>query len=176
MSFSDTKHGFVAVPEFGSDHSGWLMRTNDGGRTWEPQLLARSNVSRFGVAAAGRNGGFALINSNGLFGTKTGGSFGRVSKLTIGSGTKRIAKTKKGVLVRVHGKLTKARGGERVVVSYRENGSPSWLFQDVAVASSGSFTVVARVFHGTTFVAQWGGDDRSRGAGSPALRIPGPKK
>ena len=30
MSFSDTTHGWVAVPEFGSDHSGWLMRTNDG--------------------------------------------------------------------------------------------------------------------------------------------------
>ena len=97
-----------------------------------------------------------------------------VVKLTISSPVKKIPKSKNGVQVRIHGKLSKARGGERVVVSYRENPSANWLFQEVAVASSGSFTVVARVKYGTTFVAQWAGDDRSRGAGSHALRIPGP--
>ena len=175
MSFSDSKHGWVGVSEFGADSSGYVMRTSDGGRTWEPQLLARSNVTRFGVAAAGRSAGFAVIGSNGVFATRTGGSAGRASKLTIASPTKRVAKSKKGVLIRVHGKLSRARGGERVVVSYRENPSASWLFQEVAVASSGSFTVVARVKHGTTFVAQWAGDDRLRGAGSPPLRIPAAK-
>lgn len=174
MSFSDKKHGWVAVPEFGADDDGWVMRTNDGGRTWEPQLLARSEVTRFGVAAAGRSGGYALIGANGIFGTSTGGSAGRVSKLTISSATKKLPKSKNGVTVRIRGKLTRARGGERVVVSYREQPSASWLFQEVAVASSGSFTVVARVKYGTTFVAQWAGDDRSRGAGSRALLIPGP--
>jgi photosystem II stability/assembly factor-like uncharacterized protein len=175
MSFSDSKHGWVAVPEFGADNDGWLMRTNDGGRTWEPQLLARSNVTRFGIGAAGKNAGFAVIGSNGVFATRTSGSAGRASKLTISSPVKRVAKTKKGVLVRVHGKLSRARGGERVVVSYGENPSAAWLFQEVAVASSGSFTVVARVSHGTTFVAQWAGNDRLRGAGSPPLRIPAAK-
>ena len=174
MSFADRLHGWVAVPEFGSQNDGWLMRTNDGGRTWEPQLLARSNVPRFGVAAAGKSSGFALIGSNGLFATGTSGSAGRTSKLTISSPAKKIPRSKHGVLVRIHGKLSAARGGERVVVSYRENPSAAWLFQEVAVASSGSFTVVARVSRGTTFVAQWAGDDRKRGAGSAALKIPGP--
>ncbi|HEX6714855.1 MAG TPA: YCF48-related protein [Thermoleophilaceae bacterium] len=189
MSFSDSKHGWVAVPEFGAGRDGWLMRTNDGGRTWEPQLLARSSITRFGVAAAGKAGGFAVSGSNGVFGTRTSGSAGRASKLTISSPVRRIPKLKpvkvktrrgnrlrtpSGFNVRLHGRLSRARGGERVVVSYRENPSADWLFQEVAVASSGSFTVVARVKYGTTFVAQWAGDDRLRGAGSRALRIPGP--
>jgi hypothetical protein len=165
------------------------MRTADGGRTWEPQLLARSSVSRFGIGAAGRSAGFAVIGSNGLFATRTSGSAGRASRLTISSPVKKIPKLKpvkvktrrgtrlrtpSGFNVRIHGRLRPARGGERVVVSYRENPSADWLFQEVAVASSGSFTVVARVKYGTTFVAQWAGDDRLRGAGSRALRIPGP--
>jgi photosystem II stability/assembly factor-like uncharacterized protein len=189
MSFADSKHGWVAVPEFGAANDGWVMRTADGGRTWEPQLLARSAVTRFGIGAAGKSAGFAVIGSNGVFSTRTSGSAGRPSKLRISSPVKKIpklkpikVKTKKGIrlrkpsgfLVRVHGKLSRARGGERVVVSYRENPSADWLFQEVAVASSGSFTVVARVKYGTTFVAQWAGDDRLRGAGSPPLRIPGP--
>jgi hypothetical protein len=61
-----------------------------------------------------------------------------------------------------------------VVVSYRERPSANWLFQEVTVASSGSFTVVARVKYTTVFVAQWAGDDRSRGAGSRVLRVTGP--
>jgi photosystem II stability/assembly factor-like uncharacterized protein len=197
MSFSDTKHGWVAVPEFGSDSEGYVVRTNDGGHTWEPQLLARTPVSRFGLAAVGKSSGFALIGSNGLFGTRTGGSIGRPSKLTISSPNKKVPivyqrvrdkKTKKlrfrldrkghkirlAGLVRVQGKLKRARGGETVVVSYREQPSADWLFQEVTVASSGSFTVVARLKYSTAFVAQWAGDDRSRGAGSRVLRIPGP--
>jgi photosystem II stability/assembly factor-like uncharacterized protein len=197
MSFSDVKHGWVAVPEFGSDAGGYVMRTNDGGRTWEPQLIARTTLTGFGLAAVGKTSGFALTGSNAVFATHTGGSAGRASKLTISSPTKKIPivyqrvfnkKTKTfvfkldrkgrriraGVLVRVHGTLKKARGGEKVVVSYREAPSADWLFQEVTVASSGSFTVVASVKYSTVFVAQWAGDDRSRGAGSRALRIPGP--
>ena len=59
------------------------------------------------------------------------------------------------------------------MVSYREAPSADWLFQEVTVASSGTFTVVARVKYSTAFVAQWAGDDRSRGAGSRVLRMPG---
>jgi hypothetical protein len=172
------------------------MRTNDGGLTFEPQLLARTPVTRFGLAAAGKTGGFALIGSNGLFGTSSSGSIGRPSRLTISSPQKKVPvvyqrvrdpKTKKlrfrldrkghkirlPGLVRIQGKLSKARGGETVVVSYREAPSADWLFQEVTVASSGSFTVVARVKYSTLFLAQWAGDDRSRGAGSRVLRIPG---
>jgi photosystem II stability/assembly factor-like uncharacterized protein len=174
MSFSDAQHGWVTVPEFGSSHAGWLMRTNDGGRTWAAQLLARSNVTRFGVAAADKSHGFALIGSNGLFGTSAAGAVGTPSKLTISSPTHKIPKSKKGVQVRLAGRLKGARGGERIVVSYREKPSAAWRYQEVAVASRGSFTVVARVRYGTTFVAQWAGNNRLRGAGSAALRIPGP--
>ena len=176
MSFSDAQHGWVAVPEFGAADNGWLMRTNDGGRSWEPQLLARSGITRFGVAAAGRSSGFALTSANGLFATRSNGSAGRASTLTISSPVRRIRRTRNGVLVRLQGRLRPARGGERVVVSYRERPSAAWLFQEVAVASSGSFTVVARLRRATTFVAQWAGDDRARGAGSRALAIPGPTR
>jgi photosystem II stability/assembly factor-like uncharacterized protein len=176
MSFSDSHHGWVAVPEFGSANGGWLMRTNDGGKTWQPQLLVRSAITRFGVGAAGKNAGFAVTGSNGVFATRAGGSAGKVSTLVINSPARKIPQTKNnsGVSIRIHGRLKKARGGERIVVSYREAGSPDWVFQEVAAASSGTFTVVAHVRYATTIVAQWAGNDRARGAGSSALKIPGP--
>ena len=197
MSFSDAKHGWVSVPEFGSDENGYVMRTSNGGQTWEPQLISHTSVTRFGLAAVGKSGGFALNGSNGLFATHSGGAVGHTSKITISSPTKKVPtvyakkydkKTKKFVFrldskghkirvavpVTIHGKLDKARGGETVVVSYREVPGSSWLFQETTVASSGSFTVVARLRYTTLFVAQWAGDDRSRGAGSKVLKIPGP--
>ena len=169
MQFADARHGWVAVTEFGSERGAWLMRTNDGGSTWEPQLIDSSPLRESGVAAGSSTIGFALTDANGLFATGTSGSAGKLSSIQLTSPTKLVRKA--GDAVRLNGKLSGAVGGEHVVVSFRDGGSTRWLFQDVVVASNGTFTVVARVRGDARFVAQWAGNAARRGAGSSVLKI-----
>ena len=74
--------------------------------------------------------------------------------------------------ITVTGKLAPASGNERVTVSYRAPGSLLWRHQTVSTASSGSFTTSWNVRKGVNlFVAQWAGDFRSTGDGSPVLQV-----
>lgn len=167
--FADASHGWVAVSEFGSARNAWVMRTNDGGRTWQPQLIAQSGISSQGLAAVGPLGGYALSRESQLFATTSGGAAGKVSTLSLTSPTRHVRRA--GDAVRLSGRLSSAQGGEHVVVSFREQGSVHWRFQDVVVASNGTFTAVARIHHTAQFVAQWAGDATQRGAGSKALTV-----
>jgi len=169
VRFSDASHGWVAVSEFGSARNAWVLRTSDGGRTWQPQLIAESAISSQGLAAVGPLGGYALSRDDQLFATTSGGAAGRVSTLSLTSPTRRVRRA--GNAVRLSGRLSSAAGGEHVVVSFREQGSVRWRFQDVVVASNGTFTAVARIRHTAQFVAQWAGDATQRGAGSKVLTV-----
>ena len=168
IAFADTKNGYMAISEFGDDDQGFVMRTDDGGSTWEPQLVAQETVQDGGLAAPGKSIGFSLTNANHVLATTTGGSAGTVSSLRITTPTPHL---KKAGTVRIDGRLKGARGGEPVVVSLRQSGSDRWLFETVQAASNGTFTVVARISKTTHFVAQWAGDQDRRGAGTPALRV-----
>ena len=54
----------------------------------------------------------------------------------------------------------------------RAPGSWRWEHQTVKVAANGAYTTSWRVGRGTTsFVAQWAGDFRSAGDGSPVLTV-----
>jgi photosystem II stability/assembly factor-like uncharacterized protein len=172
-AFSDGRHGWVAVSEFGDRRGGWVLRTEDGGRTWAPQLITNQPLTQGGLAAVGPASGFALTRANQLFATHAGGSAGSASRLRLSSPTRAIRRS--GDAARVNGRLTGATGGEHVLVSFRERGSTSWLFQDAVVSSSGTFTVVARIQRTAQFVAQWAGDDARRGTGTRPLivRVPG---
>lgn len=172
LQFSDARRGFASVSEFGDERGGWVLRTEDGGRTWEPQLVAQQGLVRGGLAAPTARSGFALTESGSLFATSRGGAAGKASKLTLSSPSRTFRK--RGDAVRVSGKLSGARGGERVVVSFREDGTNDWLFQDAVVSSTGTFTVVTRLDRTARFVAQWAGDDRLRGAGTKTLVVRGP--
>ena len=169
LQFADARHGWVSVTEFGRARGGWVMRTNDGGSTWEPQLLDAAPLRAGGLAVGSATVGYALSDQNGLFATANSGSAGAPSRIELSSPTKLVRKA--GDAVRLNGRLPGAVGGEHVVVSFRQDGSTRWLFQDAVVASNGTFTVVARVRGTSRFVAQWAGDAARRGAGSPALTI-----
>lgn len=172
VRFADRDNGWVAVGEFGEENAGYVLRTKDGGRTWEPQLLARARLDTDGLATPAPGVGFALLTQiDGLLTTRTGGSSGTRSTLRISSPTRRIRR--RGDAVRIDGRLSPARGGERIVVSFRERGRSAWLFQEVTAASNGTFTVVARVRRTAAFVAQWAGDEDRRGAGTRVLRVRG---
>lgn len=167
--FADGRHGWVAVSEFGDRRGGWVLRTEDGGRTWAPQLITSQPLMQGGLAAVGPASGFALTRANELFATHAGGSAGSVSRLRLSSPTRAIRRS--GDAAHVNGRLLGARGGEHVLVSFRERGSTNWLFQDAVVASNGTFTVVARIRHTAQFVAQWAGDAARRGTGTRPLVV-----
>ncbi|MFL5896299.1 MAG: YCF48-related protein [Thermoleophilaceae bacterium] len=168
LAFSDTKNGWLSVGEFGDDDSGYVLRTSDGGRTWRPQLIGREKLVFNGLAAPGAASGFALAGPNLLFGTTSKGDRGAPTTVTMNIRGHRAGKA--GTL-KVNGRLAPAKGGEQVVVSMRDIGKSSWLYETVQVASNGTFTVVADVQRSTQFVAQWAGDDTRAGDGSPVLTV-----
>lgn len=167
LAFSDARHGFVAVPEFGDDEAGYVLATSDGGATWRPQLVDSAPLHRGSLSAPSAGTGFVLAGRDHLFATHDGGDAGARSALTI-----RASGRARGPGLRtIEGRLRPARGGEQVVVSLRARGARQWLFNTVQVASNGTFTVVADVRRSSTVVAQWRGDDVRRGDGSPPLTI-----
>jgi photosystem II stability/assembly factor-like uncharacterized protein len=168
VRFSDLRHGWLAIGEFGSDDGGYVLRTDDAGRTWQPQLVADSALTQDGLAAPSIRTGYALTRSNALLATSQFGAAGAASRLRISTARPRI---RQGGVARIDGRLAGARGGERIVVSLREAGSTRWLYQEVAAASNGTFTVVTRLSHPALFVAQWAGDERRRGTGTQALAV-----
>lgn len=168
MDFSNRTHGYIATEEFGDDASGYVLETDDGGVTWEPQLVDDQALRIRGLATESRTTAFALTEGNHLFGTETAGSNGAASRLTLSTRTPRIAKPG---TVRIDGRLTPAEGGEPVVVSLRARGEESWIFVTVTAATNGTFTVFAPVERTSRVVAQWAGDDDRRGDGSEVLRI-----
>jgi photosystem II stability/assembly factor-like uncharacterized protein len=167
LAFSDARHGFVTVPEFGDDEAGYVMATSDGGATWRPQLIDSAQLHRGSLAAPAAGTAFVLAGADHLFATHEGGDSGARSTLTI-SASRKAAKPG---LRTIQGHLKPARGGEQVVVSIRERGSHEWLFNTVQVASNGTFTVVADVRRTSTVVAQWRGDDVRQGDGSAPLTL-----
>src|SRR3954451_5736661 len=168
VSFSDERHGFLSVTEFGDDDHGFVLHTADAGKTWEPQLIAQERAADGGISAPGAQVGYALTRANHLLATHAGGSAGAKSSLKISTPTPHL---KKAGTVRIDGLLKGARGGEQVVVSFRQKGSANWLFETVQAASNGTFTVVARVKKTAVFVGQWAGDEDRRGVGTPTLKV-----
>ena len=74
--------------------------------------------------------------------------------------------------VAITGRLSPARGNERVTVSALAPRSARWQHQTVRTAANGAFTTSWRLRRGTTtFVAQWTGDFKSAGAGSRPLTV-----
>jgi photosystem II stability/assembly factor-like uncharacterized protein len=168
MDFSDLNHGYIAIEEFGDDPSGYALQTDDGGATWEPQLVDDAPLRVRGLASERSSTGFALTEGNHLFGTTTSGSHGDKSTLRLSTRTRTINKP---ATVRLDGRLIPSEGGEQVVVSLRESGQPGWLFVTVTAATNGTFTVFAPVRRTSRVVAQWAGDDDRRGDGTGAVKI-----
>jgi photosystem II stability/assembly factor-like uncharacterized protein len=170
MAFSSPTRGYLVFNRFGdvTTPSGFLLRTTDGGATWHPQFVVAAPIPGDGVAA-GRGGvDYLLGGESGLLSSRSGGDAGRMSTLTLNP-RRRVSRP---ATIAVTGRLSPARGNERVTVSALPPGSSRWQHQTVRTAANGAFTTSWRVRRGTTtFVAQWAGDFRSTGDGSAPLAV-----
>ncbi|ADB54064.1 WD40/YVTN/BNR-like repeat-containing protein [Conexibacter woesei] len=162
----DDRTAYVVPRRFGEVEGGYLLRTTDGGATWQPQLVVREAIN--GIATSGSATDYLLGGSSQLLSSTTGGSAGRRSTLTLATSRRTLRKP---APVTVTGRLRPAGPAARVTVSMREPGG-RWRSQTVDVASNGTFASRWRVARGTTtFVAQWSGDFTSAGAGSRVLTV-----
>jgi photosystem II stability/assembly factor-like uncharacterized protein len=170
MSFSSATKGYLVINRFGDVRTaaGFLLRTDDGGATWHPQFVVSDPIAPDGIAATPGTD-YLLGGETSLLASTAGGDAGGSSALTIAAPKKAYTKA---THITVTGKLSPASGNERVTVSYRRPGSTRWTTQTVKASANGSFTTSWNLAKGTnTFVAQWQGDFRSRGDGSPVLTV-----
>lgn len=168
IAFSDGRQGYMLFPSEDGYFPGDVLRTTDGGRTWRPQLITKDRLIRGGIATAGGQTAFAAASNGFLYGTSSGGDAGGESELTL---TTERRSLRRAARIKVSGRLKPADGGEQVVVSMREQGQRRFDHQTVQVASNGTFTTTWRVRRRTVFIAQWRGDDDSRGDGTLPLEV-----
>ena len=178
LSFSSAGAGYLSTFGFGGEGFGYVFRTTDAGKTWQPQLAAEDFVNVWDAGRTGFAVTFATCDSPGgdFLETTTGGQAGTPSSLTIkkakGGKVASAAASKK--QVKISGKLTPPEGGEPIVISIRKGSN--WSSQTVTAASNGGFTAKLTVKKTSFVVAQWSGDDDRAGAGSKALKVKPAKK
>ncbi len=168
ITFSSPSNGYVSATDVGRSRQqprGFVLRTTNGGQTWQPQLVDRSAI------AASDAGPVAFANNSegSFFATTTGGQAGTPSALTIRK-QGRFGNSK----VRIAGTLSPPEGGESIVVSTRTVKKADWRSKVLSAASDGKFTTSVSVSKPTYVVAQWIGDDDRAGAGSRALLVKPP--
>ena len=170
ISFSSASSGYVSIDRFGNQSAGYVFRTTDGGKTWQPQLIAPDSIE----VQDAKSTGFAISPFTadvGFFATTTGGQAGDKSKLTLDVAKKKSSKAKK--KVKVLGKLSPPEGGEQIVVSSRKSGNTNWKNDTLSAASNGKFTAKFNVSKKKKLfvVAQWSGDDNRAGTGTKVLTL-----
>jgi photosystem II stability/assembly factor-like uncharacterized protein len=169
LVFVNTRTGYAAVRQFAGEYAeGYVLRTADGGRTWQPQLVADEGVGQNGLAATGRDTAQMLSLNGSLFVTSSGGRLGKPSSLTLTTAKRKL---RKAATIKVSGRFSPAEGGEQVTVSMRGARLVRWRRQTVTAASNGSFTTSWKVNGSSYFVAQWAGDDDRAGDGSRLLKV-----
>jgi photosystem II stability/assembly factor-like uncharacterized protein len=170
MAFSSATRGYLVIDTFGdvTTPSGFLLRTTDAGATWHPQFVVSAPIPGDGVAAAPGGTDYLLGGEAGLLFSRGGGDAGRASTLTLN----RRRALRRPATAAITGRLSPARGNERVTVSMLPPGSTRWQHQTVRTAATGAFTTSWRLRRGTTrLVAQWQGDFASTGDGSAVLSV-----
>jgi hypothetical protein len=171
ITFADARNGFLAVDSHaGGARSGWVLRTDDGGATWRPQLIAPTPLLTGGLVAPDPATAFGLAGGSDLFYTSTGGDQSAVaSALTI---TPKLRVIHRNRTVKVNGRLSPAVEGARVAVLARNPATHGWkVVGRPIVSATGSFTTSMKVRHTTPLVAQWSGTADVRGDGSPVVTI-----
>ncbi len=171
ITFSSPETGYLTTLEFGGEQFGYALRTRDGGKTWQPQLIGPALVD---VWDAGPTAFAITEGGGGFFATTTGGQAGSPSNLTLDVSKRRLVAKK--THVKVVGKLDPPEGGEQVVLSFRKAGSSDWRSQTLTAASNGRFTARFKIRKRSFVVAQWSGDDERAGTGSKTLRLKPKKK
>lgn len=161
IAFEDRRRGWIDL-NVGQLENGALLRTEDGGRSWQPQLVADAP---FQDLAATESTGFAT-SQGAIFAALRGGRRGARSRLRIDVSRRRLPRAHR---LQVTGTLRPASGGEEVFVSVGRRGR--WRNRAAEVDTRGSFTTVVRVRRTSNVVAQWLGDGTRQGDGTHAMRV-----
>jgi photosystem II stability/assembly factor-like uncharacterized protein len=168
IAASSARVATLVTGSFGNVGGGYLLRTDDGGATWQPQFVVNQPIRSRGIAA-GDSVDYLLAGEADLLFSTTGGVAGDPSELTLTTKRRRVPRAGR---ITVTGRLRPASAGAQVTVSTLSAGTAAWAHQTVPVAANGTFVTAWRVPRGTTtFVAQWTGDFRSAGAGSRPLTV-----
>ena len=170
VAFGDSQNGYLAVSEFGGLEGGWVLRTSDGGASWRPQLISQTGIGAGPgpLAAAPGEVAYALVGSNEMKSTSTGGDAAAPSTLTLSTKTRSLRRKAK---VRIDGKLSPTAAGEQVAVVMRDASNNRVSRRFATVRSDGKFSTTWSVSRTSYFVAQWAGDADRNSDGSPALRV-----
>jgi hypothetical protein len=160
LAFADARRGWIGGTS-GAD----VLRTSDGGRSWQPQNITENAISSI-VALSGTGAAAFDGTERRFYATTGGGAVGGASRLSLRPSKRRLRRTAR---VRIRGRLRPARGGE--VASVLSRTGTRWSRRNVRVAANGTFTLTYRVRRSTVFIAQWAGDDRSAGDGTTAVRV-----
>jgi len=172
IAFGSASKGYLVSREGNGPST--ILRTNDSGATWAPQVVVSDPIAQGGIATGPDATDYLLAGSTDLLFTTTGGGTGSASTLTIKTPK---TKLKKAATITVTGKLSPAQAGRVVTVAFLPAGSTTWQRTAVKTASTGSFTTSWKVRKGTNrFVAQWPGDELRAGDGSSVLTVTASKK
>jgi photosystem II stability/assembly factor-like uncharacterized protein len=164
VDFADAKHGFALVMPTGRYVAGgYLLRTDNGGKSWHPQFVSGGPASAIESADSTN---YLLVGDSVLYATKSGGDMGATRKLTFSAQPKLLRKS---ATVTIKGRLSPAHGGEDVALSRYMAGS--WTVKHVTVASNGAFSTRWPVTKTAVFVAQAFGDADHVGVGTAALTV-----
>ncbi|HEX7291010.1 MAG TPA: hypothetical protein VF250_07790 [Conexibacter sp.] len=164
MSARSARIATLVLDGFGKSRGGYLLHTDDGGKTWQPQFVIAAGID--GIVAGGETD--LLAGSSSFLFSTTGGVAGDPSRLTLSTRRRQLPRAGR---ITVTGRLAPAGAGAQVTVSMMRPGE-EWIHQTVPVAANGTFVTAWRIPRGTTtFVAQWTGDFRSAGAGSRPLTV-----
>lgn len=168
LSFGDADSGWIVPRDFGDLALGWMLRTDDGGRTWRPQAVGEDRISTGTLVATGPLGGITSTIVDHRFYTRTGGDRGGPSTLTLSAARPRVAR---GSRVRLSGVLRPARRAAEIWISERGQLGAHWTRVVTHTDARGAFHVSVPVDRPTWFVAQWTGYGSTDGAGSPAVAV-----
>lgn len=170
IAFGDAQNGYLATDSFGGLEAGWIMHTSDGGASWRPQLISQNFIGSGAGPLVAAPGGvaYALVGSNEMKATQTGGDAAEPSTLTLTTKTRSLRRKAK---VRIDGRLNPSAPGARVEVVMRDAGNARVTRQIATVRSDGKFSANFTVSRTSYFVAQWAGDSDRNSDGSPALRV-----
>ena len=172
VSFSSPSNGYVTTNEFGPTFAGFVFHTENGGKSFQPQLVGSAGLSELWDAGATA---FTATLAGSFFATHTGGQAGVPSTLTLkqkGGPKRRGARPQR--KVKVAGTLSPPEGGEQIVISWRDRGS--WRSRVETAASNGAFTSAFGIRRPSAAVAQWIGDDTRAGTGTRVIQVRPPKR
>jgi photosystem II stability/assembly factor-like uncharacterized protein len=170
MAWGDKNTGYVAVDKLApGERAGYVLRSDDRGKHWRPQLVAPTPLRRRGLVATARRNLVALARGSQLLYTGSGGDRGETSTLTIEPSTLEIRRPRK---ITIAGQLLPAVAGAEVHVAFRNLGGGTWKTRVAKpTGPGGRFSLKVRIKKPSVVVARWLGNAELNGAGSNIVAI-----